>query len=351
MTNKDKFIFFLIAFISFCGFIYLIKSILAPFITSVVIAYFLNPIVNHLHSKFRISRVSATSLILGLFFAVLFTAASLLLPIVYIQLAGFLDSLPQYFSVISANLYPKLSLFLNSLGGVAQEGSSGIMSHEEFTKKIVSFLDGILSNAINSSASLINFLSFIFIIPILVFYMLKDWNIMLSQITNHLPRKIIPTVRTIAHDVDKTLMGFVRGQFNVCLTLGLIYSFLLSLVGLNFGFLIGLLTGLFSFVPYLGMLTGVVVAVILALFQWGFDIGNISLVLLVFAFGQIIESNFLTPKLIGSKIGLHPAWLIFGLFVFGAIFGVMGVIMAVPLTAICGVIVKHFAHEYIKRFV
>jgi len=316
-----------------------------------VIAYFLNPIVTHLHSRFRISRVSATSLILGLFFAVMFASASLLMPIVYIQFAALVDSLPQYFNIISDSIYPKFSLFFNSISGAAKEGSSNVMSHEKFTKEVVSFLDNILSNAVNSSASLINFLSFVFIIPILVFYMLKDWNIMLAQINNHLPRKILPMVKGIARDIDKTLMGFVRGQFNVCFILGLIYSVLLSLTGLNFGFLIGLLTGLFSFVPYLGMICGVVVAIVVSLFQWGTDFGNITLVLLVFIFGQIIESNFLTPKLIGSRIGLHPAWLIFGLFVCGTLFGVMGVVMAVPLTATFGVIFKHFAHEYIKKFV
>ena len=142
----------------------------------------------------------------------------------------------------------------------------------------------------------------------------------------------------------------VRGQFNVCLILVIIYSSLLSFTGLNFGFLIGFLTGLFSFIPYVGMLSGVTAAIAVALFQWGFDTSHISAVSLVFIFGQIVESNFLTPKLIGAKIGLHPVWLIFGLFIFGALFGFIGVLVAVPLTAICGVIIKHFALEYKKKF-
>ncbi len=351
MIFRDKPFLTALVLIVLAIFVYLIKSILAPFVIALFIAYFLNPIVRHLHSRFRISRVSATSLILGLFFSLIFTTASLLLPIIYIQFSAFLDYLPAYIDTISNNIYPKLSLFINSMGGVVHDSSGAVMSHDEITRKIVMFLEGILSNAVNSSAALINFLSFIFVIPILVFYMLKDWDVMLAHINNHMPRRVVPLVKTIAIDVDKTLMGFVRGQFSVCFALGMIYSFLLSLSGLNFGFLIGLLTGLFSFVPYLGMICGVTVAIIVSLFQWGIDFGNIAIVAGIFIFGQIIESNFLTPKLIGSRIGLNPAWLIFGLFVCGILFGILGVVLAVPITAVCGVIVKHFAHEYIKRFV
>ncbi len=350
MTAKDKIFATLLCLGAVLAFFYAISSVLAPFVISIAISYFLNPLVGHLNRHFDISRTSATSLILGLFFAIIFATVAILLPIIYIQLSALIDSLPHYFDIVSRNIYPKLSLFLSSFSD-SQGEKSALINHEKILQGVVPFLDGLLSNAVNSSASALNFLSFIFIIPILVFYLLKDWELILERIGDYIPRKFFPILKSIAIDIDKSLMGFVRGQFNVCIVLGLIYAILLTLSGLNFGFLIGLFTGLFSFVPYLGMLCGVVLAVILALFQWGLDWETVGLIAAIFAFGQIIESNFLTPKLIGSKIGLHPAWLIFGLFSCGALFGFIGILIAVPFTASIGVIAKHLSYEYIKKFV
>ncbi len=350
MTTKDKIFATLLCFGVVITFFYAISSVLAPFVISLAISYFLNPLVNYLNRRFDISRTSATSLILGLFFAIIFAVVALLVPIIYIQLLALIDSLPHYFDIVSRNIYPKLSLFLNSFSGLQGE-KIAIINHEKILQGVAPFLDGMIVNAANSSASLLNFLSFVFIIPILVFYLLKDWEVILEKVGDYIPRKFSPILKSIASDIDKSLMGFVRGQFNVCFILGLIYAILLTLSGLNFGFLIGLFTGLFSFIPYLGMLCGVVLAVILALFQWGFDWESVGLISAIFIFGQMIESNFLTPKLIGSKIGLHPAWLIFGLFSCGALFGVVGILIAVPFTASIGVIAKHLSHEYIKKFV
>jgi predicted PurR-regulated permease PerM len=198
---------------------------------------------------------------------------------------------------------------------------------------------------------LINILSLIFITPILVFYLLKDWNILMIKIYELLPKSIAKQTKEVAGDINKTLAGYVRGQFNVCLILAIFYAASLSLVGLNFGFLIGFLTGMFAFVPYVGMFCGTVAAIVVALFQWGFDFTYLSLVAAIFLLAQLVESNFLTPKLIGDKIGIHPVWMIFGLFVFGVLFGFLGVLFAVPLTAIFGVIAKYFALQYKRKFV
>ena len=224
------------------------------------------------------------------------------------------------------------------------------MADEKINSKLIELSKNIFDNAITSSIVLINVISIIFIAPILVFYLLKDWDLFLKKINSYLPRRISAPVKEIAKEIDKTLSGYIRGQFNVCIILAIIYAALLSICGLNFGFLIGFLTGLFAFVPYIGMLLGVTAAIIASLFQWGFDISHIAVISSIFIFGHLIESNFLTPKLIGSKIGLHPIWIIFGLFVFGALFGFVGVLIAVPLTAIFGVIIKYFAIEYKKKF-
>ena len=350
MKTKDKVISIIVILAVFFWLIYLVKSVLAPFIFSLIIAYFLDPLVDRLCAKCKMSRAAATSLILGLFLITLAGLGALLLPIIYTQTLSLLGALPGYFQTIISDFYPKVAGTLNKAGFKLESDFAHLLAGEQMTAKFVSLSQDILDGALTSSAFLINILSLIFITPILVFYLLKDWDILVGKIGNYLPRSVSSTVKKIAVDIDKTLSGYVRGQFNVCLILGIIYASLLSITGLNFGFLIGFLTGIFAFIPYVGMLSGVIAASAVGLFQWGFDGGHISAITFVFLLGQVIESNFLTPKLIGAKIGLHPVWLIFGLFVFGALFGFIGVLIAVPLTAICGVIIRHFALEYKKRF-
>lgn len=346
MKTRDKIIFGILAFSAFCWIVYLVRSVLPPFICSLVIAYFLNPLVNRIAMKYKTSRLVATSLILGLFFTICTATAVILLPIIYAQLSSLIDALPSYFRVITTEFYPKIAKTLGDFGFALEADFSHMMAAENIHGKLTELSQNILSNALTSSATIINILSLTFITPILIFYFLKDWTSLIDKIHSFLPGKISSRVDLIAKDVDRILSGYVRGQFNVCIILSLIYSILLSLTGLNFGFIIGFLTGMFSFIPYVGMLCGVTVAIVAALFQWGFDFHQIGFISLIFLFGQIVESNFLTPKLIGSKIGVHPVWIIFGLFFFGSLFGFVGILIAVPLTAICGILAKHLVAKY-----
>lgn len=350
MKTKDKVVSIIAIVATFCGLIYLVKSVLTPFICSLVIAYFLDPLVDRLCEKCKLSRLAAVSMIMGLFITVLTTIIVVLAPIIFGQFADLLEALPLYIQTIVNDVYPRIDVIISKAGFNFEGDFSQILGNEKIASRLVEMLQNVFDNAITSSLTLINILSLIFITPILVFYLLKDWDLLIGKINDYLPRKISVSAKKIAVDIDKTLSGYVRGQFNVCFILGVIYSVLLSFTGLNFGVLIGFLTGLFSFIPFVGMICGVTIAIIIALFQWGFDAANISAVAVVFIIGQVVESNFLTPKLIGAKIGLHPVWLIFGLFVFGLLLGFIGVLVAVPLTAIFGVIIKHFALEYKKRY-
>lgn len=348
MKLKDKIILGVAILAIFIWLIYLVKSVLTPFIFSLIIAYFLDPMVDKLEKskKIKFSRIGATTIILGMFLTVLIIAGSVLFPIIYSQLNSLIHTLPQYFQVFSSDFYPKVIELMNSFGFKIEEDFAQIIGNERF----VNFSHDIFNNALDSSMSFINILSLIFITPILVFYLLKDWDLLVKKINDYLPKTFSLEAKEIATDVDKTLSGYIRGQFNVCLILGLFYSIFLSISGLNFGFLIGFLTGLFSFIPYVGMICGVIIAFIVALFQWGMDINNLAIIAVIFLAGQMIEGNFLTPKLIGSRIGLHPVWVIFGLFVFGNLFGFTGILVAVPLTAIFGVIIRYFALKYKKKF-
>ncbi len=350
MKSKDKIIFSLIALAAFFWLIYLIKSILAPFIISLIITYFLNPLVNHLAMKYRLSRLTATSLILGLFFIALAGVCVVLLPILYSQFIALISTIPYYAQIVANDFYPKIADKLNQFGFSMESDFSQLMANKEIAAQFTNLSKTIIDDILSSSVALMNILSLIFIAPILIFYLLKDWNILLNKVQNYMPRTIVNTSDRIFIEIDRVLSGYVRGQFNVCIVLSLVYAILLSFTGLNFGFLIGFITGLLAFIPYVGMLLGAATAIIITLFQWGFDLSHLMFVSLVFVFGNIIESNFLTPKLIGSKIGIHPVWLIFGLFAFGTLFGFIGILIAVPLTAICGVLVRFFALKYKERF-
>ena len=350
MKTKDKILSIIAIFAVFFWLIYLIKSVLTPFVISLVIAYFLDPLVGLLNKKYKLSRLTSTSLILSLFLVTFISICLILLPIIYAQSAALIDALPGYFQILTKDFYPKIAATLNKFGIKLAADFSHLSQDQQLAARFVDFSKNIFDNALSSSITLLNILSLIFLTPILIFYLLKDWNVMIEKINNLLPRRISAAAQKIAADIDQTLSGYIRGQINVCLILAIVYSSLLRLTGLNFGFLIGLLTGLFAFIPYVGMLCGVTASIIIGLLQWGFDPAHVAAVTAAFLFGQILETNVLIPKLIGDKVGLHPVWLIFGLFVFGSLFGFVGVLTAVPLTAISGVLIKHLALEYKKRF-
>ena len=340
----------LIAFIAivFGLSIYLIRSILAPFIFSLTIAYFLHPLMDRLCKK-RFSRLSAALLIIGMFFTVFIAIIVVMSPIVYAQSQALIIALPQYFQIVASEVYPKCAAVLSSIGIRMNSNLLQVIDNADLASKIFNFLQNFLLNAFSSSAAFINILSLIFITPILIFYLLKDWDLLAAKVHSYFPSRFAISASQIMREIDQALAGFVRGQISVCLILGLIYSILLSFAGLNFGFLIGVITGFLTFVPYVGALTGFVVAMLVAFFQWGFNFMDLVTIAMVFVFGQTLESNFLTPKLIGKNIGLHPVWIIFGLFVFGALFGFMGLLFATPLTAICGVLIRHLSSEYKKH--
>jgi len=350
MKIKDKIILVAAALIALGWIIYLVKGVLAPFIFSMVAAYLLNPLVDYLTSKLKFSRLAATSLIIGLFFAILTVISLTIFPIIYSQLVALIDVLPSYFQTLVDEIYPIIMEKLRHFGVVLHADLTQIIDENKINEHLISFSQNILSNALSSSLTLINIVSVIFITPVLIFYLLKDWDIFIKKLHSYLPRSVSNPVEELMHEMDRTLSGYIRGQINVCLMLGIAYAAGLSFVGLNFGFLIGMITGLFAFIPYVAMICGVTVAIVVALFQWGFDGGHVAAVAVVFLVIHLIESNFLTPKLIGEKVGLHPVWVIFGLFFFGALFGFIGVLLALPLSAVSGVIIRFFALRYKKRY-
>ena len=338
-------IFWLLAFVVFCVFLYIFRSILLPFVAGMALAYMLDPVADRLE-KLGASRLLATSIIL-LVFVLLFTLALLLLvPVLSNQLGGLIERFPTYVTRLQALIADTESPVLRRVIG---EGADKIRSNlDTLLKEGAGWATTVFASIWNSGKALADVLALLVITPIVAFYILLDFDRMVARIDRWVPRHHTETVRGIARDMNGAIAGFLRGQGSVCLILGSFYAIALSLLGLNFGLLIGLFAGLISFIPFVGSIVGFILAVGVALVQFWPDYAWIGAVGGVFAFGQFIEGNFLSPKLVGSSVGLHPVWLMFALSAFGALLGFTGLLIAVPVAAALGVLVRFALSRYLE---
>jgi predicted PurR-regulated permease PerM len=326
-------------------FIYFIKSVLLPFVVGFLIAYFFDPLVDKLEKR-NINRGNATFLVLAGFFLVLTLAVFLLVPLIVEQITGLVQAIPGYVEDIQRK---HRALFETLKGYVAQtplEDAKDKLADNSDT--LFAVAGNVMQKIFDSGMALFNFLSLIFVSPIVAFYLLRDWDVLVAKVDDMLPRTHVATIREQMRIIDRTLSGFIRGQTNVCLFLGTFYGIGLTLCGLNFGLIIGLISGILTFIPYVGALFGFVVGITVAFFQFGSDWTSIGLVALVFGIGQFLEGNIVAPRLVGDKVGLHPAWLIFGMLAGGALFGFTGILLAVPVTAVIGVLVRFFIGKYMQ---
>jgi predicted PurR-regulated permease PerM len=211
----------------------------------------------------------------------------------------------------------------------------------------VSFIIGVFVQIWSSGKALVDVMSLLVITPVVAFYLLLDWDNMIAKLDSWVPRDYLATVRDLASQMNDAIAGFVRGQGTICLILAIFYGSALSAAGLNFGLLIGIMSGLISFIPYLGSLLGFIVSVGIALVQFWPDYPWVILIAGIFLFGQFLDGYILQPKLIGEKVGLHPVWLMFSLLAFGALFGFVGLLVAVPTSASIAVLVRYAISRYL----
>ncbi len=344
---KRQIFFWLGTLIFFILFMFVFGSILLPFVAGIVLAYFLNPIVQVLE-KFGIRRVFGTVLI-TLFIVITFVASLvILIPVISWQIQQFMsDGLPVYinriqtffvehdFDWIRRYFGSDPNELRNNIKGFLGEGSD--------------FITSLLNSLLKSGKSIVNIVSLFVVAPVVAFYMLLDWPRMVTAIDSLIPRDHLETVRSIFHEMDRAIAGFVRGQGTVCLILGGYYAIGLTIAGLNFGLLIGMFIGLISFVPYIGTMSGFVLSVGIAWVQfYPNNWGGIIVVMALFLIGQFIEGYILQPKLVGSSVGLHPVWLMFSLFAFSSLFGFTGMLVAIPAAAAVGVLVRFALHTYLS---
>lgn len=344
--NLRRQVFFWIGVLAvFILFLMVFSSILLPFVAGMALAYFLDPVADWLERR-GLSRLMATIVILVSFVLVFALSLIIIIPLVAAQASEFITRIPQYVSTLQQLI---VGADTNLLPGWVSSQIDAV--RENFSKLLTEgagFIGTLLTQIWNSGKSLVDVVSLLVVTPVVAFYLLLDWDRMIGKVDSWIPRDYVHTVRQIARDMDKTIAGFVRGQGSLCLILGVYYAVGLSLVGLNFGLLIGLFSGLISFIPYIGSMVGLILAVGVALVQFWPDYIYVILTLAVFFSGQFIEGNILQPKLVGSSVGLHPVWLMFALFAFGALFGFVGLLVAVPAAAAVGVLVRFALSRYLE---
>lgn len=324
--------------------LYLLRGVMLPFVAGMAVAYFLDPACDWLEEKGS-SRMVATSIITAGFFLVALLLLVLTAPLIYGQAVALLQNMPDYARGIREKIGPLLDALAPYIGdgGIADIGDTLSAHVADALKWVARVALGLLAQL----EALANLLSLLIITPIVSFYLLHDWDRIVAKANDLLPRAHADTIREQLGLIDETLAGFVRGQVTVCLILGAFYGVALSIVGLEFGFVIGFVTGLVSFVPFFGMLFGFVIGMGVAIAQFDSPV-HIGLVAAVFLVGQVVEGNFLTPKLVGERVGLHPVWVIFGLLAGGALFGFIGVLLAVPMAAVIGVLVRFGVARYLE---
>jgi predicted PurR-regulated permease PerM len=328
MNDRSRALTWLAALAAAVFVLYELREVLMPFAAGFLVAYVLDPLVNRIAGR-RIGRGPAAAAALLLFFLAGLGLVLLIAPVLQAQILAFGQRLPAYVERVRAAAEPLLALVLSQVGD--QDLSQLSKLAGQHAGAALSWLGSVLSGLVSGGAAVAGVLSLLFITPVVAFYLLRDWDRLVARLDLWLPRAEAATIRAQVAEIDRTLAGFARGQALVCL---------------DFGLLVGIFAGLASFIPIVGALGGGVLALALAAIQfqsWGAP----AAVVVVFALGQVLEGQVLTPKLVGDRVGLHPVWVIFALMAGGAALGFLGLLMAVPVAAAAGVLVRFALQRYL----
>jgi predicted PurR-regulated permease PerM len=324
--------------------LFVLRDILLPFVAGFALAYLLDPLADRLE-RLGMGRLAATLLILVLFVLVFIIALVLLVPVAANQFAAFVEKLPATVARLQELAVQQVGPLIERIGG-GEALADAQRSVGDLVGQGVAWFGAFLRGLWSGGQALLSVFALLVVTPVVAFYLLIDWDRMVTTVDSWLPIRNRDTIRAIAHDIDMAIAGFIRGQAAVCLILGTFYAVGLSVIGLNFGALIGMTAGFLSFIPYVGSLTGLILSVGVAIVQFWPDWPWIAATLGIFVFGQFVEGNILSPKLVGASVGLHPVWLMFALLAFGSLFGFVGLLLAVPLAAAVGVLARYALRQY-----
>ena len=341
--NEKPFQFWIFVAVGFVAALWLFHPVMAPFVVGFAVAYLLNPVVQKMEDR-HIPRWLSSLMILGLFFVVMILGLLIAIPLLIREMVDFIQLLPALFAAAQDWVTEKFPMIeipksFDDIRDINPEIVSERMG------SVLNVGKSLLGNIFQSGLAVLGVISFLALMPIVAFYLLIDWKRVGRAIDSLIPQKNAGRIRSIIGDVDRGLSGFIRGQLLVCTILGVFYAVALSLMGLDYGFFIGIASGLLSIIPYVGSIFGLVASVGMAFYQFGgWEYPVIALV--IFIVGQLVEGNYLTPKLVGDSVGLHPLWVIFALMAGGMLLGLLGMIIAVPVAAIIAVLVRHGIEIY-----
>ncbi|MGV8984883.1 MAG: AI-2E family transporter [Cypionkella sp.] len=327
-----------IAAVLFFVALWYLGSVMLPFLVGGALAYFLDPLADRLE-RLGMSRVAATTLITLAAFLLVVLLVLAVIPVLVQQLAALINAAPAISSRLEAFLVSRFPDLTDSTSVMRT-------TLAEIAQAIQARGGALAQGLIASLFSVVSWLLFIIVVPVVAFYLLMDWDMMVARVDDLLPRDHAPVIRMLAREIDTALAGFVRGQVTVCILLAIYYASGLMLAGLQFGLIIGAIAGAITVIPYIGAMTGGALAIGLAFYQFWGDWVAIGIIAAIFGFGQFMEGNVLTPRLVGKSIGVHPVWLIFALSVFGGLFGIAGMLVAVPLSATLGVLARFGLGQY-----
>lgn len=339
--SQDKLFILAMAMLS-CGFIYLLSPVLTPFLIGMMLAYLANPLVTRL-MKLHLSRTLSVAVVFTLLITLIVLTFLMLVPFLEKQFNTLLSSVPSMINWTQTIALPWLSQNLNvDTSFLDMENVKTLIVNN--WSKAGGVSAWILHSAFQSGAKALEWLGMLLLIPVVTFYFMCDWHLILSNARELLPARVKPTIVKLFNECDEVLSSFLRGQLSVMLVLGVLYGTGLTLMGLHMGFLIGIIAGLLCIIPYLGFIVGIIAASITALVQFG-SFTAVLIVAAIFIGGQTVDHFWLTPKLVGNRIGLHPIAVIFAILTGSCLFGFVGALLALPAAAVLLVWARYWLHD------
>lgn len=344
--KRPQVMFWLGLLAALCLFLYLLNDILLPFVIGFALAYFLDPVADRLEG-WGLPRGLSALIVLFAFLLLLLTIGLAFWPILASQASGFLKNLPELVDKAVNTLLPWVKEIMTRVSSVTgdvngQQGAAVASLANKAGQWTLDLLTGVLDRGL----ALFNLIGLLFVTPVVAFFLLRDWDIIVAKIDSWLPRRHAPFVRARAREIDEVLSGYLRGQALVSIILAIMYAIGWSLIGLKYSLLLAVVGGVLAFLPYVGAAMTVTLAVAIAVGQFWPDYVSVLLVFAVYVVVQTLEGNFITPKLVGGRVGLSPIWVIFAMLAGGSLLGILGIILAVPVAAITGVLLRSGLHRY-----
>jgi predicted PurR-regulated permease PerM len=324
--------------------LWLLRGVLLPFVLGMAVAYVCDPLADRLE-LLRVPRWCATLLVLGVVIGTGVLVLVLVAPVIVNQIIELAQQAPQYIDWLRHKLLPRLTLLAARVGG-AGEVANVRNAVTSYAGDISGWLLSLLGRVLSGGLAIANVVYILVFTPLVAFYFLRDWDLMVAKIDTWMPRRHVEMLRGLAREINDILAGFIRGQATVCLIFAIYYSGALSAAGLNFAIIIGIGAGILTFIPYLGAISGLIASVTVAFIQFN-DYSRVAIVAGVYILGHLVESNIVTPMLVGGRVKLHPVWIIFALAAGGALFGFTGILLAVPAAAVIGVVVRFLIKQYL----